>query len=350
VRKGSTGNSTACRSGRDHLLVLAPNWIGDVVMATPFLSLLRKENPGDFITVMCRDYVSDLLRRSAFIDDIITYRREGGVSRAILALRAGSPDGGWDAAFLLPMSFSSALIAFLGGTARRIGYRSGGRGWLLTDPVKPSRHRTIHLSEEYAALARVYSGSGDDVVPEPCVIPRYDWKEQLAGFGLRGGYAVLAAGAAYGPAKVWPSGRFIDLAARLREEKGLRIVTVGSAGEREYLDTITEAGDDAVNLAGRSDVGELMSILRGADLVVGNDSGPVHISAAMGVPTVSIFGSTSPVWTSPRGPRSRIVTSGADCAPCFRKECPQGDARCLRDITVDEVFQAAIETMREIKL
>jgi len=328
--------------------VLAPNWIGDVVMATPFLSLLRKENPGDFITVLCRDYVAELLGRSAFIDDLITYRRDGGVGRAIRALRASSPDSGWSTAFLLPMSFSSALIAYLGRTGRRIGYRGGGRDWLLTDPVTPSRRGTIHLSEEYAALARVYSGGGEDAIPAPCVIPRYDWKEQIEGFGLRGGYVVLAAGAAYGPAKVWPLERFSELAARLRDEKGLRTVAVGSAGEREYLDRMT-AADDAVNLAGRSDVGGLMSILRGADLVVGNDSGPVHVSAAMGVPTVSIFGSTSPVWTSPRGPRSTVVTSGADCAPCFRRECPEGDTRCMRDITVDEVFGAAKELMREIR-
>ena len=133
----------------------------------------------------------------------------------------------------------------------------------------------------------------------------------------------------------------------LREEKNLRTVTVGSEKEQKYLDHITDAHDDALNLAGRSGIGDLISVLRGADLVVGNDSGPVHVSAAMGVPTVSIFGSTSPVWTSPQGPRTRIVTSEAECSPCFRKECPEGDTHCLQDIKVDDVFDAAMEIMRE---
>ncbi len=347
MRKGSTESSTACRSGRKELLVLAPNWIGDVVMATPFLSLLRNENPGDFITVLCRDYVSELLKRSAFIDNLITYEKDGGARRAIMALRAGRPGRGWDAAFLLPMSFSAALIAYLGGTSRRIGYRSSGRDWLLTEPVSPGVHRKIHLSTEYAGFARLYSGTETDETPAPCVIPPYDWKERLESFGLGGSYVVLAAGAAYGPAKVWPLDRFTALAGRLREEKALRTVTVGSENEYEYLEKITGADDNALNLAGRSGIGDMMSILRGADLVVGNDSGPVHVSAAMGVPTVTIFGSTSPVWTSPRGPRTRIVTSGAGCSPCFRKECPEGDTHCLRDIKIDDVFDAAMEIMRE---
>lgn len=327
--------------------MLAPNWIGDVVMATPFLALLRKENPGDFITVLCRDYVSELLRRSTFIDDLITYGRNGGVRRAVLALRDRRPDHGWDTTFLLPASFSSALIAYLGGTSRRIGYRGNGRDWLLTDPVTQADNRKIHLSSEYAALAGRYSGMKEEALPAPCIIPPYDWKERLAGFGLDGSYLVLAAGAAYGPAKVWPSDRFAALAARLKAEKGLRTVTVGSAKEEKYLENITGTDDDALNLAGRSGIGDLMSVLRGAELVVGNDSGPVHVSAAMGVPTVSIFGSTSPVWTSPAGPRARTVTSGADCSPCFKKECPEGDTHCLRDISIDEVFDAAVEIMRE---
>ena len=346
MRKGSTGSSTACRSGRKQLLVLAPNWIGDVVMATPFLSILRKQNPDDLITVMCREYVSELLVRSSFSDKLITYDRTGGVRNAVLTLSRGKPQKGWDAAFILPMSFSSALIACFAGTRRRIGYRGGGRGWLITDPVNMETHRKIHLSEEYARFAGKYGGATHDILPEPCVVPPYDWKESIAGLGIKGRYVVFAAGAKYGPAKLWPAERYIGLAGRLYGEAGLRPVLVGSSAEHAYLDNIT-GKTDGINLSGKSGVGDLMSVLRGADLVVGNDSGPVHVSAAMGVPTVSIFGSTSPVWTSPRGPFSRLVTSGADCSPCFRKECPEGDTRCLRDISVDDVFDAANEIMRE---
>ena len=157
---------------------------------------------------------------------------------------------------------------------------------------------------------------------------------------------MFAAGAKYGPAKVWPADSYVGLALRLRDETGLRPVLVGSPDERVCLETISSK-TDGLNLSGKSGVGELMSVLRGADLVVGNDSGPVHVSAAMGVPTVAIFGSTSPVWTSPGGERALTVSSGAVCSPCFRKECPEGDTHCLTDIGIDEVFEASMKLMGE---
>jgi len=317
-------------------------------MATPFLSILRKQNPDDHITVLCREYVSELLARSSYTDRLIAYGRKGGMRGAILALRGDRPGRGWDAAFILPMSFSSALIAYLGGSRRRIGFRNSGRDWLVTDRVPMDLNRKIHLSEEYAGLASFYSGAGTDGTPDPCVVPPYNWKESAGRHGLEGRYAVFAAGASYGPAKVWPGERFISLARRLKDEEGLLPVMAGSPAERATLEIITSK-TGGLNLAGRSGIGDLMSVMRGAEVVVGNDSGPVHVSAAMGVPTVAVFGSTSPGWTAPRGRYVRVVTSDAECAPCFKKECPEGDTHCLADIGTEEVFEAAVGIMRENK-
>jgi heptosyltransferase-2 len=328
--------------------VLAPNWIGDVVMATPFLSILRKQNPDDFITILCRSYVSELLGRSSYHDTMIGYSRKSGVKGAILALRGQRPDRGWDAAFILPRSFSSALAAFMGGSRRRIGYRSAGRGWLLTDPLPADLHRKIHLSEEYAGLAAMYSGEPTDGIPEPCVVPPYDWKERIAKLGLEERYAVFATGARYGPAKIWPAERYTELALRLRDERGLLPVMAGSPYEHASIEKITSK-TGGLNLAGKSSLGDLMSVMRGAEIVVGNDSGPVHVAAAMGLPTVAIFGSTSPRWTAPRGRYARVLTSGAQCAPCFKKECPEGDTHCLADIGAEEVFEAAVDILKESK-
>jgi len=315
-------------------------------MATPFLSILRSQNPGDMITVLCREYVAALLERSSFVDGLVTYRRESGTGGALGALRPERPEEGWDAAFILPMSFSSAVIAFLSRASKRIGYRSGGRGLLLTDRLPAEDHRRIHLSEEYARLAASFSGSGADALPLPCVVPPYDWKDRADAAVTAGRYAVYAAGAKYGPAKVWPAERYEELAGRLYREEGLAPVFTGSETERGTLDDLA-GRTGGLNLAGSSGIGEMMAVLRGAEIVVGNDSGPVHVSAAMGVRTIAVFGSTSPVWTAPRGRLARVVASTADCAPCFRKECPAGDYHCLAEIGVDQVYEEAVRMIKE---
>jgi heptosyltransferase-2 len=324
--------------------VIAPSWIGDVVMATSFLSVLRKQNPDDFITVMCREYVADLLERSSFIDDLITYDRRAGVMRAAGRLR--SRGTAWDATFILPMSVSSALIPFLAGTGRRIGYGGSGRSWLLSDSLRLKEPREVHLTGEYARIALHYSGKAEDDIPGPVVVPPYDWRKRVGALGLPEKYAAYSAGAKYGPAKMWPGERFAELARRLREEQGLHPVFIGSSEELAYIDTIKDKAG-GLNLSGKSGIDDLMCVLRGASAVVGNDSGPVHVSAAMGVPTVSIFGSTSPKWTAPRGRYSSVVAATAGCSPCFRKECPEGDYHCLTEITVDAVFAAATELIKE---
>ena len=310
-------------------------------MSTPFLSVIRKRHPDDFITVLCREYVSELLARSPLIDTLVTYPRGEGVRGALRALGAGRPECGWDECYVLPMSISSALVSFFSRSRRRIGYASGVRSFLINRALDPSALRTGHLSMEYAMLA----GGPEGALPDPCVVPPYDWEGRVKRFGLSGGYAVLAAGATYGPAKVWPRDRFIETARLLAGRHGLTPVTAGGPAESEYLEVITDKAG-GLNLSGKSDIGGLMSVLRGAGLVIGNDSGPVHVAAAMGVPTVAIFGSTSPEWTAPRGRLVRVVSASAECSPCFRKECPLGDPHCLADIGVGDVMSAAEELMK----
>ncbi|MDD3643063.1 MAG: lipopolysaccharide heptosyltransferase II [Candidatus Krumholzibacteria bacterium] len=346
MRKGSTGGSTACRSGRRQLLVLAPNWLGDVVMATPLLALLRRAFCEDLIAVGIREYAAGLLERCPLIDGMVTWPRGWGVRRVAARLRGERPGKAWDAAFVLPPSFPSALIARISGARRRIGYGRGVRRMLLTDVPAPDEGRARHLSESYARLAEPL-GAGTESVPAPSIVPPYDWRERVERSGLSGRYAVLAAGASYGPAKVWPSSSYAVLARLLIGEGFGTVVLLGSAGERDALEVIVrEAGGGIVNLAGRIDVAGLAAVLRGAGAAVGNDSGPVHIAAAMGVPTVALFGSTSPAWTAPRGPRAAVVSSGAGCSPCFKRVCPEGTTRCLTELSPDVVLDAVRETIR----
>lgn len=329
-------------------MVLSPNWIGDVVMATPLLSILRRAFSGDLITVLCRTYVSELLARCPFADRLVTYDRRGGAAAAVRALRADRPRGGWEAAFVLPPSISSALTALLAGCRRRVGYGAGMRRLLLSDVPGPAAPRTSHLSNSYAALAALLGAEVPWPLPAPTIVAPYDWRERVGAAGLAGPYAVLAAGAMYGPAKMWPAARYAALARMIAEERGIVIAVVGSQAERAYVEAMIRcSGTRSANLAGRLDLGALIAVLRGARVVVGNDSGPVHISAALGVPTVTVFGSTSPAWTAPLGPRSRVVAADMDCSPCFRRACPDGGARCLENISPEAVMDAAREAMRE---
>ena len=123
---------------------------------------------------------------------------------------------------------------------------------------------------------------------------------------------------------------------------------VGTAPESEALARIIRsAGENGINLAGKCSVRELIAVLRGARIVVGNDSGPVHLSAAMGRPTVAVFGSTSPEWTAPRGAAVRVLKTNAECAPCFKRECPDGDPRCLTGLEADQVYETAVRLIEE---
>lgn len=316
-------------------------------MATPMLALLRRAFSEDLITIGIRSYVAGLLERCPFADELVSWERRGGARGAAAELRSHRPEGGWDAAFVLPPSLSSAIVARLSGARRRIGYGGGLRRLLLTDVPAREAGRDVHLSESYARLVEAL-GAGSLPLPAPSIVPPYDWRERTGRLGLGGGrYAVLAAGASYGPAKMWPANSYAALARMILGEGFERIVLVGSSAERDGLDLIArQAGAGVVNLAGEIDVADLTAVLRGAAAVVGNDSGPVHIAAATGVPTIALFGSTSPAWTAPRGPRASVVSTGAECSPCFRRECPEGTVRCLSELAPGTVLEAVRETIR----
>jgi heptosyltransferase-2 len=309
-------------------------------MATPFLLTLRRECSDAVISVVCRTYVADIFRRSSAVDVLMEYDSRGGIRSELSVIRKRRPKARWDTCYVLPPSFSSALAARLSGASRRIGYAGDWRGFLLTRAMPRSDLRERHLSHDYV---RLIDGTQRDPgnVPLPVVVPPYQWRRDIDEMGLAGDYFVCAAGAAYGRAKVWPLERYASLAAALVAKTGWRAVAVGSAAERPAAAEILEAvAGPSRNLAGAIGVEDLLSVLRGARAVVGNDSGPVHIAAAMGVPVVAVFGSTSPAWTAPRGAAVGIVTAGVDCAPCFKRECPRGDPLCLTEIEVEDVLKA----------
>jgi len=348
MKRGSTGSSTTCRSGREELLVLAPNWLGDAVMATPFLFALRERFSGARITLFVRDYAAELFRRCSAIDAIVEYR--GGARARIAAVREHLITGGYDACFVLPPSFAAALVSYASKARRRIGYGGQWRSILLTDALPERGIRAEHLSRAYVRLLEKYTGSLVPALPLPVVVAEDAWKETAEAIGGAEAYFVLAPGATYGASKVWPHERYAELARLLVKRTNWTPLCVGREEEREVSSTLLGmVGGNGRNLAGRLSVSELVSVLRGARITVGNDSGPVHIAAALGVPTVAVFGPTSIDWTAPRGATVRIVRRNIECAPCFKRRCPYGVPECLVKVDVGDVYAAAVSLIEEVQ-
>jgi heptosyltransferase-2 len=346
VRKGYIGSSTICRSGHEELLVLAPNWLGDAVMATPFLIALRQRFPSAGITVLSREYAAELFPRNGAIDSLVTSRESVGAR--IAALRRVVPASGFDACFVLPPSFSAAFVSLLSKARRRIGFGDRWRRVLLTDVVTAALFRAEHLSAAYLMLLERFTGRAEPALPLPMVTPEDTWRETVDTIVGSDAYFVLAPGATYGAAKAWPQERYVALAGMLAGLTGWSPAIVGREEERGVASAILEgAGLRGKNLAGRLSIAQLVSILRGARLAVGNDSGPVHIAAALGVPTVAVFGPTSVNWTAPRGTAVRIVAGAIECAPCFKRECPRGAPECLIQIGAERVYEAAVSLIEE---
>ena len=359
----------------EHILVRCVNWLGDAVMSTPALMRLRQARPGARVTLLSPEKLAGLWERQPFVDDLLTFSASENVWQVGRRLR----ERRFTAGLALPNSFRSALELWLAGIPNRIGAARAGRSFLLTMPVQPPagalemRKRPVgeirrriesgagaplypaaaHHVRHYLRLAAALGAS-----PEP-MAPRIDLsegeiEEARGKFGLARAagrpWFGLNPGAEYGPAKRWLAERFAAAAQALREKTQCRWVIFGGAGDRALAETIARglaraAGEPPLNLAGQTSLRELAAALKICDLVLTNDTGPMHLAAAVGAPVVAIFGSTSPELTGPVfSVRAQVVRGHAPCAPCFRRECPI-DLRCLRGIETQQVVAAALNCL-----
>jgi heptosyltransferase-2 len=316
-----------------HVLVRLPNWLGDALMARPFLAALRTAAPRARITAVGPAALLELLAGDAVWDEAVPWPAPPGAVTA----RTERPD----AAFVLPPSFSSARVAWSTGAARRVGFSGEFRDLLLTHAVRRPARGEAHLACEYLSLL----GGAPRGLPvvTPLRLPagaETMAAALLAETGLAGRpLAVLAPGAIYGPAKRWPGERFAELAGVLAA-RGHAVAVCGGAAEREACDAVTAVcGGAVVTLAGRTTLPVQAALCARAAAVVSNDSGMAHLAGAAGAATVAIFGSTSSAWTAPLGQRVRVVQRPPVCAPCFRRTCRIGYG-CLVAIRVDDVLQA----------
>jgi heptosyltransferase-2 len=354
------------------------NWLGDAVMTTPALLRLREANPAAHITLLTHEKLADLWTNHPAVDAVLTFSRPGGVWSMAQKLRAEN----FQVGLALPNSYRSALELWLAGIPQRIGYARPWRNWLLTERVEPQagfvemrkrpvdeikrlvavspgetppaspdgpQRRPAHQLHFYLHLVAALGANPEPLAPRlevsaqelAAVQQRFSLATDVPWFGLN-------PRAEYGPAKRWPPERFLAAAAEAQKRTNCRWLILGGPADVALAAELAHSlgrlfpAAPALNLAGQTTLRELCALLKLCGVLLTNDTGPMHVAAAVGTPVVAIFGSTSPEMTGPGlpgGPHSLLLKSNAACSPCFRRVCPI-DFRCMTGISVDRVVDA----------
>jgi len=338
------------------IVVRAPNWVGDAVMSVAAFRELRRLFPNAHITVVSKPGTSDIFREADFADEVLVYERRGlsSIRQQVREWRQRR----FDLAVLFQNAFEAAAISFLARVPRRFGYDTERRGFLLTNPVavppwKNERHETLYYLNLIAELERALLGMKTEVREPHFEITVSDdrkraARKQLAALdaGANKPLVLLCPGSVNSRAKRWPAERYAALADELAEF-GATVALIGSPAELEVSEQVVSlARRPPVLLTGKTSVAEVTALISIADVLVTNDTGPAHIGAAVGTPTLVIFGPTNPLTTRPFGPAGEIVRHPPDCAPCMLRDCPI-DHRCMTAITPDEVFARARALIRQ---
>ncbi|GAM07930.1 ADP-heptose--LPS heptosyltransferase 2 [Geobacter sp. OR-1] len=336
------------RSSIRKILIRATNWIGDAVMTLPAIGTVRAAFPEARITILANQMVAGLFSPHPWVDEVLVYDRKGrhkglaGRFRLAAELRRH----GFDLALLLPDSFDGAFITLLAGIPRRLGNRSDGRGLLLTHPFPLSlQPKGEHQSENYLAMLAHFGITSAEQRQLLVTTAAEDnaVADRLGRHGIGRTDFVLGInpGATYGSAKRWYPDRFAAVAAELASAWGAKVVITGGPGEAAIAADIESGLAGAcANMAGKTTVRELLALVKRCDFFITNDSGPMHLAAAFGVPLVAIFGSTDHTTTYPLTEYGVVVRETVDCAPCMKRECPT-DHRCMKAVTVAAVVEAA---------
>jgi heptosyltransferase-2 len=331
----------------ERLVVIAPNWLGDAVMALPLVADVHREWPDIHLSVAGRGSVAALFEMVDDVDDVIPLTGGGGVT-AIASARANArmlAAGDFDTALLLPNSFLSAWIVAQANIRERWGFRADWRGRLLTRAL-PRPRQPLHQAAYYQTIA-----SELGLVPGPAYAhvnvgeagrARADALLTEVGLAPDTSFVAMAPGAAYGRAKQWLPERFAELATLVASERGLRSVLVGAAADAAVCRGIAARASGAIDLCGKTDLPALAGVLSRAHAVVANDSGAMHLAAATGTHVVAIFGATNEKRTAPlraqaSAPAASVVASAVWCRPCMLRECPI-DHRCMTAISTRAVL------------
>ncbi len=321
------------------IIVRMPNWLGDAVMALPLLDDIKERLSKIKITALCQSGVADLCAAQPAVDHIIRFEKKKRCD-VICKLRSQK----FDCGLLLPNSFSSAWMFFRGGVKRRIGYTGNMRSVLLNKMIVPSAKRKFqHLVITYKQLLEPLGIRVSDTNPRLFVTDeeRAAAKQQLQEYGIFDDAFIVGfnTSAAYGSAKCWLPERFHAVARKVQEELDGYVLFFGDRASYDGIEAISSglSRERTFNVAGQTTIREFLALTQQCSTFLTNDSGPMHIAAALQVPVVALFGSTDPQVTGPYG-CGTIVRHTVPCSPCFLRECPT-DFQCMKSIGVDEVYR-----------
>lgn len=324
-------------------LIVAPAWIGDAVLSQPLLARLREREPAAAIDVLAPPWVLPVYRRMAEVAEVIALPFGHGALALGARRRFARQLARYEHVVVLPNSWKSALIPWHAGIARRTGYRGEMRYGLLNDLRALDRDALPLLVERYAALAQPAGEPLARPLPEPRLTVDAavrDATRERFGLTHAAPVAAFAPGAEYGPAKRWPARHFAALATILAE-RGYQVWLLGSRADAPITAEIQAAtGGRCIDFAGRTSLEEAIDLLSLAQRVVTNDSGLMHVAAALDRPTAAVFGSSSPRYTPPLTRHARVVTLALACSPCFQRTCPLGHTDCLVKLEPARVLAA----------
>ena len=328
------------------ILVIGPSWVGDAMLVQPMLLRLRQRHPDCRIDVLAPPWTAVLHRAMPEVHDVIINPFPHGALQLGARYRLGKQLRGahYDQAIVLPNSLKSALAPFFARIPQRTGFVGEMRYGLLNDARKLDKTILPLMVERFAQLAEDAGGT----IPRPLANPRLaipaaqrDATLQKLGLTLEQPVAVFCPGAEYGPAKRWPVAYFADIAQRLHQQ-GYAVWLIGSGKDKPVADEINQlALGHCNNLCGSTDLGDALALLSCARLVISNDSGLMHLAAALDRPLLALFGSSSPQFTPPLSDKAEVVKLEIKCSPCFKRECPLGHFNCMMQLTPDLVWDKA---------
>jgi heptosyltransferase-2 len=334
------------------ILVYSPSWIGDSVMALGALRSLRIHYPSAKLTVLAKPWVEELYQGCEAVDGSFRFDVKGAHAgpRGFVRLARALNRWRFDLAVLFPNAFRAAAVARAAGIPERWGYGTDGRSWLLTRSVPPAprpfgRHQAHYYLDLIRALGIRPGPPNIGLATTPSMGEQAIKLLRTSGWHLGEPLVGLHPGATNSSAKRWVPERYAAVGDRLADGLGARVVLLGGPNEVALAEEIRSLMQKpTLFLAGETSLGELMGVLESLAILVTNDSGPMHLASALGVPTVAIFGPTDERETGPLGRNARVVRQQVECSPCLHRECPT-DHRCMSRVQVDEICQVAMELL-----
>lgn len=336
------------------ILIRSANWVGDAIMTTPAMHAIRRNYPKARITLLAKPWVLPVFEHNPHVDRLMTYQADGrhnghtGVLRLARDLRSER----FDLAILFQNAFEAALITWLARIPRRLGFTTDGRGLLLTHRIRSWRGlKKGHLVDYYLGLLTGAGLSPDDrrLVLVLSDDEKRSARQMLADLKVPGDVPIIGInpGATYGTAKRWPAGRFVELSRRLIRDHGAHVLIFGGPGEADLGDWIAEhVGQGIANLCNRTSLRQAMALIGCCHGFVTNDSGLMHVAAALDIPQAAVIGPTDAMATGPVNEASVLVQAEGNCerAPCLLPHCPI-DHRCMTAVSVQMVYDAVISLM-----